>query len=33
MMNDDVKIHPEWDPYLDKFKIGGCPFMSNWLGK
>lgn len=33
MMNDDVKIHPEWDPYLDKFKFGGCPFMSNWLGK
>jgi len=27
-MNDDVKLHPEWDQFLEKFSDGGkgCPF-------
>jgi len=27
-MNDDIKFHPEWTPYLPTFSSGGkCPFM------
>ena len=27
-MTDDLKYHPEWDPYLEKYSDGGkgCPF-------
>lgn len=34
MMNDDTDIHPEWDPYLEKFKFklpNSCPFLSKWF--
>jgi hypothetical protein len=28
-MDDDLATHPEWAPYLEKFKPGeGCPYAS-----
>lgn len=36
-MDDDVALHPEWEPYLDKFglfgtyKSAGCPFAQMFL--
>jgi len=28
-MDEDKNIHPEWDPYLEKFSFKkGCPFLS-----
>lgn len=29
-VGDDLKIHPEWEPYFDKFSITStCPFLAN----